>query len=317
MMLLIRAFTEEDYEGITAVWNAAWPDFRKTAGEIRSSDKRRKPDHFWQRLVVETNGRLIGYGQIAEAYWTQLEDHFYTEFTTHPDFMGLGAASLFYEKMLTTLQEEGGWRYLTAETREDYTEAVQFLTEQGFKPVMRYPISHLDVTGFDATPYLARLNEVEAGGIDIIPLAELQARDNEWQAKTHRMIADALQDVPSPDAHTEFEFEEFELAIQSPNFLPEGVFVAVDNGQLVAISELWRSQAEPDKLYTGLTGVVRSHRRRGLATAVKVHAIQFAQANGITTLVTDNEENNPMFQLNLRLGFQPQPAIVEFKKVLE
>jgi GNAT superfamily N-acetyltransferase len=82
----------------------------------------------------------------------------------------------------------------------------------------------------------------------------------------------------------------------------------------VALSELWSSQADLKKLFTGLTGVLRSHRRRGLATAVKVRAICFAQRYGATILETDNEENNPMFQLNLQLGFQPQPALIEFKK---
>ena len=67
----------------------------------------------------------------------------------------------------------------------------------------------------------------------------------------------------------------------------------------------WISLAEPAKLYTGLTGVLRSHRRRGIATALKVTALEMAKARGVRTLETDNEENNPMYLLNVELGFEP------------
>lgn len=265
-------------------------------------------------MVVEADGRLLGYGHMAEAYWSQLDGHYLTDFITHPDALGQGAASLFHDHMLATLQARGNLHHLTAQTREDYSQAIQFLTERGFKQVMRFPVSHLDVPAFAAKPYLAKLAAVQAAGVEIVSLAQLQERDAQWKVKTHAIIAAALKDIPSPDELTEFTFDQFERALGSPNFLPEGVFLAMDADQVVAISELWGSQANPQKLYTGLTGVLRAYRRRGVATAVKVHAIQFAQSYGATIIETDNEENNPMYQLNLQLGFRPQPAIVEFKK---
>jgi hypothetical protein len=47
-----------------------------------------------------------------------------------------------------------------------------------------------------------------------------------------------------------------------------------------------------------------------------VQAINYAQMLGIESIETDNEENNPMFQLNLRLGFKPIPAWVSYHKKL-
>ncbi len=32
---------------------------------------------------------------------------------------------------------------------------------------------------------------------------------------------------------------------------------------------------------------------------------------------TNNEENNPMYALNLALGFKPAPASLAFKKMME
>ena len=313
-MLQIRPFVETDYEGITAVWNAAWPDYSKLAFEFKTQDELRNPRYYWQRLVVEEAGEIIGYGQFGEAWWSKVEGQYGTGFITHPDFLGHGAATAFYEAMLVTLGKRGDLQFLVAETRENYTQAVQFLTERGFVQVMRFPISHLDLTAFDPTPYQQKMAQLAQTGIDICPLPTLQETDADWMTKLHRLKADVIKDVPSPDEMVEWPFEELQRSLAHPNFMPEGVFITVDKGQYVGLSELWRSQADPKKLFTGLTGVARSHRRRGLATAVKVRAICFAQRYGAIILETDNEENNPMFQLNLQLGFQPQPAIVEFKK---
>jgi GNAT superfamily N-acetyltransferase len=71
--------------------------------------------------------------------------------------------------------------------------------------------------------------------------------------------------------------------------------------------------AQSNTLNVGMTGVLRAHRRMGIATALKVRAIQFAQTYGARWIETGNEENNPMLQINLRLGFQPAPAWLSFE----
>ena len=69
-------------------------------------------------------------------------------------------------------------------------------------------------------------------------------------------------------------------------------------------------------MQTNLTGVLRSHRRRGIATTLKLHAMAFAHQYGARVIVTDNEESNPMYDLNMKLGFKPGPALVENQKQL-
>ena len=59
--------------------------------------------------------------------------------------------------------------------------------------------------------------------------------------------------------------------------------------------------------------MARSHRRRGIATAIKVRSIRFAKDLGYRAIQTDNEENNPMYDLNLRLGFRPTKAWLQFR----
>ena len=80
---------------------------------------------------------------------------------------------------------------------------------------------------------------------------------------------------------------------------------------------LWINPANHKKLETGLTGVLRSHRRKGLALAMKLHVIRFAQEFGAEVIETENEENNPMYNINMLLGFQPRPAWLDFLKKME
>jgi GNAT superfamily N-acetyltransferase len=67
-------------------------------------------------------------------------------------------------------------------------------------------------------------------------------------------------------------------------------------------------------LQTSFTGVFKTYRRRGIALALKVRSIQYAQSLGTRLIIANNEENNPMYQINLALGFQPQPADADWER---
>jgi len=77
---------------------------------------------------------------------------------------------------------------------------------------------------------------------------------------------------------------------------------------------MWRAP-EPDGLRTGLTAVKRAHRRRGIAFALKIRALEFAVAQGFKRVQTDNEANNRgMLAINIELGFVKYPAWVHYVK---
>ena len=318
-MLAIRPFkgSDSEYQATVAVGNAVWPEYLNTVQEWKHRDETRDPQYRFQRFVVELDGRIIGVGIYCEPAWSFKPGKFHVDGYVHPDYQERGGGTALYNHLMNVLASYAPV-VITASTREDRIHGVRFLTQRGFKQMMRQPESHLEVMSFDHTRfagYSARMTEL---GIKIVSLAEISANDPDWKRRYWDLEWELLQDVPTTDPFTRQSFENFEeRTLGAPGFDPHAHLISLDGNRWVGMSALWTSQAEPDKLYTGLTGVVRSHRRKGIATAMKVRAIDFAQRCEARLIETDNEENNPMYSLNLALGFTRQPAWLEFEKRLK
>lgn len=85
-------------------------------------------------------------------------------------------------------------------------------------------------------------------------------------------------------------------------------------GRFIGYSNLWINDETRKRLDTGMTGVLRSHRRRGIATLLKYKAIAYGKRHNSERIVTSNEENNPMLDLNYKLGFEPIPGWIRYEK---
>lgn len=316
-MIEIRPFepTDEEYEAVVAVWNAVWPDDLYTVEEMRHDDETRNPERLFQRLVaVEEDGTIPAFAMYQESGWDHVPGKYRIRIYVHPERRRQGIGTRLYEHVIDALAARDPIK-LESGTREHQAGGLAMLEKYGFKQVMREPVSHLDVAAFDPTPFQAKRERVEASGIVIRPLTALRDEVADWARRLYDLDWECIRDMPSPDPPTRHPFDVWSAQqLEAPGFLPEATFVALDGERWVALSQLWSSAADPSKLYQGVTGVVRSHRRQGLATVLKLHTIEFARAYGATVIETDNEENNPMFQINLQLGFVPQPAHLEFAR---
>jgi GNAT superfamily N-acetyltransferase len=204
---------------------------------------------------------------------------------------------------------------LTAYTREDQPGGLALLRKYGFIQVMRSPMSRLDVAAFDATRFAATEEKVRRAGITIHRMSDLKSRDPDWKRHWYDLELAINADHPMPDRGEPLPFETFAGFLDSPLVNTDAAFFALDpTGTYVGQSTLEVPDAHSTTLSVGMTGVLRSHRRMGIATALKIRTIEFAKAYGAQQIQTSNEENNPMFQLNLALGFQPAPAWLNFEK---
>ena len=105
--------------------------------------------------------------------------------------------------------------------------------------------------------------------------------------------------------------------LTGPTFDPDAYFIALDGIRPVGLSfgSINRDK-EPPGFNTGMTGILRDYRRRGIATALKIHIIRHLQQEGVHDIFTSNDSQNPMYQLNLALGFKPLPSWVRVEKQL-
>lgn len=317
MTLKIRPFekTDEEYRAVVDISNANWPEEKSAPESWQHRDGHRNPKFLFRRLVGEVDGRIVAAAVYGQSEWAYVPGKYFVSVEVHPEHQRRGYGSAMYDHVVGELAERDPL-FLTADTREDKPDFIRFLTKRGFKPVMRYPISHLNPQTFDFERFEAVERRVKESGIEIVSVPDLAERDPDWQRNWYELECDVWMDVPLPEPPTIGAFEQFASRFDSPNYDANANFIALDGDRYVGLTGMWISLPDPHKLYTGLTGVVRSHRRRGIATALKVNGIRYARDRGVTIVETDNEENNPMFGLNLELGFVARPAWLDFRKVL-
>ena len=122
--------------------------------------------------------------------------------------------------------------------------------------------------------------------------------------------------MPKGIAHTREPFDQY---MKHQHLFEEkryGVeIVAVDGDKYVGSTDIHLfPKSDPYKAWTGSLGVLKEYRRRGIATALKAKAYQKLKEKGIKIVRTDNEENNPMYKINVALGFKPVPFSLDYSK---
>lgn len=314
----IRPFdgSNADYEAHCRICNEAFPEYPASVEGTRHRDNTRPPHRLFGRFMVEERGRLVACGAFSEEYYFPTPGRFFLSFqvaSTHRN-QGIGSA-LFEHLVEATLEHDP--TLLSTWTLEDRERSVQFIERRGFEKVMRWPLSRLDVRTFDAQPFAKSNAKVRESGVEIVTLRQLEKRDAGCKRKVHALHMELDRDIPAPEPIEPRSFEEYAKIFDAPTFSPDGCFVALDaDGTYVGLSTLFHVLADPTLKAQGITGVSRTHRRRGIATALKLRTIDYARHQGAHFIQTDNEENNPMFLLNMALGFKPRPAELAFERAL-
>ncbi len=307
--------SDADYEATAAIWTANWPEYPKTAEMYRYAVETRDPMSPFGRLVAEDDGVIVATGYFLAETDSEASDKFLIYVQVDPAHQGRGTGTALFCAVMEHLSEYDP-AILQSFTREDHEAGIAFLEKQGFRVSMKEQDSELDLSTFESAKFAGVVTKVRESGIEIVPASELAKRDPDWMRRTWELHGEIIRDVPDDDVLVNMSFEEFEKTFDHPEFIPEGYFLALEGDRYIGMSSVWNRRIKDGEVYTKLTGVVRSHRRRGIATALKVRAAEFAKEWGASLIVTDNEENNPMYGLNVQLGFMPTRAWLQFRKEL-
>jgi GNAT superfamily N-acetyltransferase len=173
--------------------------------------------------------------------------------------------------------------------------SLAFATERGFEAVERFERLVLELTAVgDLAPTAAEDVQIVRWDGD-----EATARG------AYAVALEAYRDEPDGEDNIVEPYEAWlahdfaRLATTAPTF------VALVDGEVVGYSQLTMTRARPGEAAHAFTGVKRSWRGRGVATALKRTQIRWAKENGVERLATQNEERNaPMLKINERLGYR-------------
>lgn len=309
MPFALRPFNKKDYEAVAEIWNANFPDNRTTADEWRCDDKLFDETRYERRRYVavdEGTQKVVGYSDIHHLPGMFHPQKFGLSVMVHPEWQRRGVGSLLYERLMNDLLELNAIT-VRASVREDKGDALTFMKRRGFMEERRTWELHLSVAEADISPFLPVAERVSAKGIVITTLKEERERDPDCLRKLHELSNAIHADIPMPDQFTPVSFEEFKRSFEHPTLLPDAYFIAKHSDRYIGRSDLWRSEAEPERLYQGVTGVLREYRRQGVATALKVKTIEYAKQHGYQLIATWNDSTNAgMLALNEKLGFRRQ-----------
>jgi GNAT superfamily N-acetyltransferase len=314
----IRPFdwSDEDYGALIGIHNAIFPDEPDLPELLKHRDNARDQNYMLERVVLEVDGKPVGSCSFGESSWTPVPGKFWIYVQVHPDHQRRGYGKAIYDHVVGVLSDKKPTIF-DSWTREDKADAVSFLTQRDYEQVMRGQNSRLTLADFDPSKFADIVERVKESGVRIVPLTELKESDHDWRKKLWELDWVLSLDVPEIDEPKKREFEVYcRQTFDKPTFFPEAFFVALDGDDYVGVSMLELNLADPTKLQTDLTGVIRSHRRKGIATALKVHALTKARGTEAEYLETDNEEKNPMYSLNVKLGFKPIAGWLHMRKTM-
>ncbi|MDQ2952771.1 MAG: GNAT family N-acetyltransferase [Chloroflexota bacterium] len=307
----VREFAPFDYDAFVAASNRCYPDYPWTVKEARHHDEAFDHTRFFKlRLVAEQDGAVVGGIETAHKPSRFHADRYHFDLFVVPEARRHGHGTALYDAAIAALRARNALA-ATGGVKESMQDGLAFFTKRGWVEVKRDWESRLRVAGFDFEKFATADDRIAKEGIRIATYAEELARDAETERKAYE-LTDALRvDVPATDAPTTETIEEWRNHwTQSPTFLPDAFFAAIDReGRWLGMSNLEKQIEDPTFVWQGLTGVRRDARGRGIATALKLRTVHYAQGMGVDHIKTWNDQNNlPMLSINEAMGFEKQPA---------
>ena len=316
-------YTDAEYTDMVAVGNATLPLYPSTVADWKRWEANRNKAHVNQRYraVSAETDQTIAYAIFQHTPWTFHPQRFDINIQVHPKYQHRGVGRRLYNHLMAELAPYNPLE-LESSAQEDRTWSRRFLTDRGFKATTIVNVSGLDLAAFNREKFAPSITRAQSNGIHFTNLTEISKNDPDHLRKLYDILHEVDKDVPWHNAPTHEPFDErwirrFE---SDTNRIPEAFIIAKEGDEYVGLTMLKRTKATDTKLFTGLTGVRRPWRRKGVAKAMKTLSLSYARENFTTTkggapvVITENEENNPMFTLNVQLGFVKQPGWFSYAK---
>ena len=297
---------EKDYAALVAFMNLYYSCSDYTEEGMRGLDSSGQLPR--RRLLAEKDGAVIGH-----LIYMQEDDH-PQKFWFRIDCADDAHERELYEAFVEAVAPDEPIELRGINMRE----RCSFFQSEGFVLTKRSWQANLDVEKFNPNTMQDITERTFASGINIYSYAQLVG-DPDRETKLYEL--DCLVDEAVHNSHS-LPYTAPSLEKFKKDFL-EGIFhgawfIAVESdcksGKYVGTTALIKPN-EGNYCTIRYTGVLPEYRGRGIAYALKRHAVLFAKEKNISEIRTAGA-NKVMLAINEKMGFVQQPAEIDIKKVL-
>ena len=289
--MIRRAETDADLAAWCEVWNAITP---REPNELETVKRRleRQPERLY--LVAFEGDEVVALGFCGPS---QSPERTATVVRVLPKHRRRGVGSELLDRVVAHAAQLGRPQ-VSGMVFEDDPESIAWVTTRGFEEYDRQVELSRELSSTEAEPQAP-------DGFKLTPL------DESRHEEAYAVWAECYPDMPlSPPIPAPTYEEWLDEEVCGPITL-----LALEDGRVVGAAALME---RVDGLAEhGLTAVRRSHRGRGIATALKQALIHWAAANGYRELTTWTQDGNAAMQaVNLKLGYRPRPAVINVGRTL-
>jgi mycothiol synthase len=284
--MIRRATTDLDLAAWCEVWNAITP-----REPVTVEDQQRRLERQPERLQLVAPGKGVALVAPSDS-----PGRLYLGVRVLPEWRRRGLGSKLYEQAIGhALARQPEW--LSGIVSGEEPDSLAWAERRGFSEYGREVELVLRLQGDERLPS-------PPDGIEIVEVTP------ELRDAAYALTREAWEDLPTG------------FAVETPtleSWLEEDMagpiaFAALDDGELVGFAALMERDAL-GLLEHGLTATRRTHRRRGIATALKRTQIAWAAANGYRELITFTQDGNEGMQaINLALGYEVQPPWIRVRR---
>lgn len=284
-----RAETDADLAAWCDVWTAITPREPSALEDVKRRLER-QPERLY--LVAEVEGRIVGVGFAGRS---QSPERTAIAVRVLPERRRRGIGSELLDRLLSYAPGLGP-EWVSGMVSEDDDDSVAWVQRRGFEEFGRQVELSRSVQAFEE-------KVSPPPGIEIVELSE-QHIDG-----AYAVAVECFPDMPVTPPIPAPAFDEWlEEEIPGPV-----TFIALDQDDVVGYAAL--IDRIEDLAEHGLTAVLRSHRGRGIATALKSALLRWASEHGYRELATWTQDGNAAMQaVNLKLGYCPQPAVINVRR---
>jgi GNAT superfamily N-acetyltransferase len=295
--------------------NASWPPATLEEYRYQADPANNHPGKFVVRNVAVKDGDVVGLYVLAEME-VERPHTFYGNIGVDVGHRNGGIGGLLYDDLLRLASQQGANRIYCSV--QDDTADRHFLESRGFAPTGRVErLSRLDVSKANLDGYEAAEDRIRAEGLETRTLGEIGVDDANIMQQIFDVEFESARDIPTSEPFTPPPFDVWRRSLLEAPGAPgqDRTWLGMDGEKVIGLAlQGMRGNVAGFNSYTG---VLKQYRGRGIARALKLKTIEYARSNGISHIFTGNDvDNERMLSINIRLGYEPVPAQMEFVKDL-